>query len=91
MTTKQHRYISDTLRVATRSNPDRGGKKVESRTFKRNTTVVLPGGLVREDTREYWKDIGTVMDTIENHVPEQPASYAKKLLQAHLDAQRNTA
>jgi hypothetical protein len=44
--------------------------------------------MTREVTTEWWKDIGTVMDPIENHVPEQPASYAKKLLQAHVDAQR---
>jgi hypothetical protein len=37
-----------------------------------------------------WLPMGTLQPQITNHVPEQPASFAKKLLQARIDAQRST-
>ena len=63
-------------------DPARGGRKIEMRTSSRFTTVMWPGGVCSETLSENWKDIGTLMEPITNHVPEQPASYAEKLLLA---------
>lgn len=63
--------------------PDRnrhGGRTVRFLTFSRKTTIMEPGGLERIDTREYWKDVGTLMPEVTNHVPEQPTNRYKQLL-----------
>jgi hypothetical protein len=79
-----------TIRISKFSDPARGGRRVEVRTFSRHTTVRWSRDLTRETTLEWWKDVGTLMDPIENHVPEQPASFAKRMLQARNDARRTT-
>ena len=74
-----------TIRISKFSNPARGGKRVELRTFHRQTTVKWSKDLTHERTEEYWRDIGTLMDPVENHVKEQPTNKWKQRL---IDAQR---
>ena len=76
-------------RISKFSDPARGGRKIEMLTSSRHTTVMWPDGVCSETYSENWKDIGTIMEPITNHVPEQPASRAKKMLQARLDEQRS--
>ena len=42
----------------------------------------------RSTPRADWIHSGRLMPAVENHTPEQPTSYAKKLLQAHINANR---
>ena len=76
------------IRYGQFSNPERGGRKIEERILNRHTTVVLPDGITKETTTEVWLDIGTLMEEVTNHVPEQPKSFAQKLLERHIAAQR---
>ena len=73
------------IRINKFSDPARGGRKVEVRTLNRRTTVVQPAGLTEETTRENWRDIGTLLDPVRNHVKEQPTNKWKQRL---IDAQR---
>jgi len=69
-------------------DPARGGRKIEERISRTSSIVRHPDGVTVETTRESWLDIGTLMEPIENHVPEQPKSFAQKLLENHLAEQR---
>ena len=71
----------NTIRINKRIDPARGGRQVEMLTSSRRTTVLWPDGITSETHSENWKDIGTLMEPIENHVPEQPKSRAFKLVQ----------
>ena len=76
------------LEISQFSDPARGGRRVEVLTSSRRTTVLWPGGVRSVTISENWKDIGTLMEPITNHVPEQPTSYAAKLVAAHVKAQK---
>jgi hypothetical protein len=78
--TNEFDYINETLRITTRPDPARGGKRVETRIFSRKTYVLQPDGLIEETTVECWKDIGTIKDEVNNHVPEQPTNRYKRHL-----------
>ena len=71
------------IRINKFIDPARGGRQIEMRTFSRRTTVLYPGGISQETAVDYWKDIGTMMEPITNHTPEQPASLARKIMQAN--------
>ena len=69
-------------------DPARGGRKIEERIKYAVSTVKHPDGITVVNTQEVWLDIGTLMEPIKNHVPEQPKSLAQKLLEAHIEKQR---
>ncbi len=77
------------IRISKFHDRIRGGRMVEMRTSSRQTTVLHPGGISAETHSENWLDIGTLMPTNINHVPEQPKSLAEKMLQRHLDSKRD--
>ena len=77
--------MSETVRISRFHDSDRQGRRVEFRTFHRQTTVMYPGGIRKEVTTEYWKDVGTLREPITNYVPEQPTNRWKQRL---IDRQR---
>lgn len=83
----EFRYITKFLRITTRSDPARGGKRVETMVNSSRRTVLLPDGIRKEMTKKYWKDIGTVMDAPTNVVREQPKSLAQKLVERMAERQ----
>jgi len=76
----EFKYYNDTLRITTRVDPARGGKRVETRVAYSKATILERNSLRTERITEVWCDIGTIMSPITNHVPEQPKSLAYKLL-----------
>ena len=77
-----------TVKISPFHDSERGGRRVRFLTFDRQTTVMEPGGLERIDTRKYYKDVGTLMGEVENHVPEQPMNRYKRVL---IERQREAA
>ena len=73
------------IRISKFNNPARGGRTVETTVLDRHTTVMQPNGICEETHRLHWKDIGTLMNPVENHVQEQPTNKWKQRL---IDAQR---
>ena len=65
-------------------NPERGGRMIEERVAREQSTILLPGGLSVEVTGEVWLDIGTLMEPVENVQPEQPPSLAKRMMQERI-------
>ena len=76
------------VRINRFSNPERGGRQVEALTFVRKTIVIERDGITHETTQEWWKDIGTIMPPVQNHIKEQPTNKWKQRL---IDAQRKQA
>lgn len=75
-------------RISRFSDPARGGRRVELKVNDRFTTVLHPEGVTEEVHRVTWRDVGTLMDGVENHVKEQPTNRWKQRL---IDAQRKAA
>lgn len=69
-----------TIRINQFTDPARGGQQMQALTFTRRTTVLYPGGITKVTTTEYFKDIGTLMREVPNHVPEQPTNRWKQAL-----------
>lgn len=76
-----------TVRISKFSNPETGGKRVQFRSLDRTTTVEWPG-YTTVTHKQVWRDVGTLMDEVENHVKEQPTNRWKQKL---IDAQRAAA
>lgn len=74
-----------TIRIAQYPDSDRGGRRVDKLVESSKRIIMRPGGYCEITTRELWKDIGTLMNPVLNHVPEQPKSLAHKLLQKRMD------
>jgi len=77
--------MSKRTRISIFHDPARGGRKVERLEFVRHTIVIERDGVTHETTQEWWKDIGTIMPPVQNHIKEQPTN---KWKQRMIDAQR---
>ena len=80
--------MSNTTRISRFSDPARGGRRVEFRTWHSKSTVKWSRELTKETTREWWRDVGTLMDEVKDHVKEQPTNKWKQRL---IDAGREAA
>lgn len=75
------------VKISKFSNPATGGKRVQFKTLDRTSTVEWPG-YTTVTHKIVWRDVGTLMDEVKNHVKEQPTNRWKQRL---IDAQREQA
>lgn len=67
------------VKIGRFSDPAKGGKRVQFKDLDRTSTVEYPG-YTKVTHTVIWRDVGTLMDEVTNHVEEQPTNRYKKIL-----------